>query len=99
MGRGMALAAVLLVGCAAGLYLLKYEVAALEDERARLLSALAGERQATHVLQSEWAYLNEPRRLAEAARRHLDLVPLDAQTMIALDDLRLRSADARDGAE
>ncbi len=87
IGRVRVAALTALAGAAAGLYQLKHPVAALEAEETRLAHALAAERQALHVLASEWAYLNEPERLAGIAARHLDVAPLDARAMIALDEL------------
>ncbi len=95
MTRGSAVAAALLLaGAAGGLYQFKDRIAALEEEEVRLSRTLADERQAIHVLSLEWAYLNEPERLADLAARHLDLAPLDAGTAIALDELPRRPLPA-----
>jgi hypothetical protein len=92
MIRLSAVVAILLVGAAAlALYQLKYQVAGLEAEHARLARELAAEREALHVLGAEWAYLNQPHRLADLATRHLDLVPLGAESVITLIDLPPRA--------
>lgn len=88
MSRGAAIAAALVfAACGGGLYHLKHRVAVLEDEAERLARALAAERQAIHVLASEWAYLNAPARLTGIAERHLDVTPLDARSAIRLEAL------------
>lgn len=95
MSRGAAIAAALVfAACGGGLYHLKHRVAVLEDEAERLARALAAERQAIHVLASEWAYLNDPARLAGIAERHLDVAPLDARSAIRLDALPRGAEDA-----
>ena len=94
MIRLSAVVATLLVGAAAlALYQLKYQVAALEAEHARLTRELAAEREAIHVLDAEWAYLNQPDRLADLATRHLDLVPLGAERVTTLNDLPPHAAE------
>ena len=99
MSRGAAIAAALVfAACGGGLYHLKHRVAVLEDEAERLARALAAERQAIHVLASEWAYLNDPARLAGIAERHLDVAPLDARSAIRLDALPRGAAGAADAA-
>lgn len=86
--------ATLLVGAAAfALYQLKYQVAGLEAEHARLARELAAEREALHVLDAEWAFLNQPHRLADLAARHLDLVPLGADHVTTLVDLPPRAGE------
>ena len=95
MKRAPAVALALLAGAAVGLYPLKHRVADLEDEADRLARAIADDRQAIRLLQIEWAYLNEPGRLAGIAARHLDLAPVGATATVALDRLPRRA----DGGE
>ena len=92
--------AILVLGSAAtGLYQLKYDVAALEERAKALTALLDSERQALHVLNAEWAYLNKPERLAELAERHLDLVPLVADQIIPLEAIPRRAPPQRQIAE
>ncbi len=95
--RRTAAALVLLAAAAAGVYLVKYQVAALEVEEAALANTLAEEQAAIHVLALEWAWLNDPARLAELAERHLDVAPLDANTMIDPAQLPRRKMSAHAG--
>ena len=55
----------------------KHEVSALEDRLLASRRAAAQDRDAIHVLNAEWSFLNQPTRLADLARRHLpQLQPL-----------------------
>ncbi len=88
MRRSMTLAALALTAAVSyGLYDLKYEVARLEDELARLNRELIAERQAVRVLKAEWSYLNRPRRLQELAARHLELEPVPVYRLSRLEQL------------
>jgi cell division protein FtsL len=78
---------VLLVAVATGLYVLKNRVQDLEDRLQRLNLEIVAEQDAIHVLKAEWAYLNQPARLDDLARRHLGMVPESAKQVIGLGDL------------
>ena len=90
---------VALGAAAVGLYELKYEVAQLEAEAARLAGDLAKERQAIHVLTTDWAYLNRPDNLAKMVEEHLDLVPIDADRIVAARELPRRAKPTSELAE
>jgi len=67
---------IVLAGCVGfGLYHLKNQVQALEDELFRVNRTILAEQEAIHVLRAEWSYLNQPARLQALASRHLDLGP------------------------
>ena len=85
---------VLLVAVATGLYVLKNRVHDLEDRLQRLNREIIAEQEAIHVLKAEWAYLNQPARLDDLARRHLGLVPESAKQVIDLADLPLQGEAA-----
>jgi hypothetical protein len=76
------------------LFVVKYEVKALEEEFARLNRGIQRNREAIHVLRAEWSYLNRPDQLAEMALRHLDLHPLLAPQMGELAVLPHRKPEA-----
>ncbi len=86
----LAAAAVLSIG----LYAMKFEVARLETRAMNLQRSLAVQVETLGVLQSEWSYLNRPDRLRELALRHLNLVPVAAHQIGALDEIPLRAAPA-----
>lgn len=65
-----------MAGCVGyGLYQLKHQVQALEDDLFRANRAILAEQEAIHVLHAEWSYMNQPARLQALASRHLDLQP------------------------
>lgn len=68
----------LLVAAALGLYGVKYKVQDVKDEVAALSQKLREEKEALHVLQAEWAYLNRPARLQALAGKHAGLIPLQS---------------------
>ena len=76
-----------------GVFQLKHEVQALEDEMFRLNRAVLAEQKAIHVLRAEWSYMNRPERLQSLAARHLDLQPVQPGKIVALADLPVRNAD------
>ena len=85
---------VLAILAGTGLFRVKYEVQAREEQLAELNRALERNREAIHILRAEWAYLNRPERLAELNRRHLGLVPVIGQQIGAIDDIPVLTAPA-----
>ena len=77
-----------------GLYHLKHEVKALEDELFRLNRQILAEQQAIHVLRAEWSYINQPQRLQSLTQRHLDLQPTRPAQIGTLAALPARPAEA-----
>ena len=84
---------------ALGVYELKYRVAELESEAVRLAGELIKERQAVHVLSTDWTYLNRPENLALLAEEYLDLVPLDGDRIVAASELPKRVKPAAELAQ
>lgn len=80
-----------------GLFELKYEVQRLEERLRTVRADIQREREAVHVLQAEWSYLNRPERIAELAARHLDLRPIDPDQVRRLDELPPRPMPAAAG--
>lgn len=58
-----------------GLFQVKYNVQSKERELREVLRQIEANYNATHVLQAEWSYLNDPLRLADLTRRHTGLAP------------------------
>ncbi len=79
----------LLVAVATGLYVLKNRVQDLDDRLQRLNREIVAEQEAIHILKAEWAFLNQPARLDDLARRHLGLVPEAAKQVVDMADLPL----------
>ncbi len=57
------------------MFLLKYNVQALEDELVAKQAKVVRDRGAIRVLEAEWAYLNDPERLRQLSSEHLGFGP------------------------
>jgi hypothetical protein len=86
----LALATVIVMG----LFHVKYQVQALEDEIVRVNRQIVGEQEAIHVLQAEWSYVNQPRRLEALSSRHLDLQPLKPAQIVNMAEFGPETLDA-----
>lgn len=82
----------LILAAAAGgaLFHISFEVSELDDRLAHLNSEIRGDREAIHVLRAEWSFLNQPERLEELARRHLDLMPVGGNQLAGAGTLPVR---------
>ncbi len=77
MIRPTSLILMVLAAAAGGaLFQVAFEVSELDDELAQLNRDIRTDRDAIHVLRAEWSFLNQPERLEELTRRHLDLLPV-----------------------
>ena len=63
------LGVIVLTGVA--VFSVKHEVSAREEQLLKARKATAQDRDAIHVLNAEWSFLNQPTRLADLSRRHL----------------------------
>jgi cell division protein FtsL len=70
-----------------GTFQLKYRVQAQEQELTRLDRQIQRDRDDIQVLHAEWAHLNEPNRLSDLARRHLDLAPVSGVQIVRFEAL------------
>ena len=87
MIRTHALIWTLLVATAVGvLFYTSHQTQELEAELDARHDAVIAEREAIRILRAEWAYLNEPGRLRELARRHTPLGPAMPVQIIAGPD-------------
>lgn len=80
----------LAVGAGIGLFVLKYEVQAMEERLVALNRQTVQDLESLHVLRAEWSYLNRPARLEALARRLLALRPVEAAQSISIRDIPLR---------
>ena len=76
-----------------GLYTLKNEVKALEEDLAQINHKIADSRESIHVIKAEWSFLNDPERLREQAERHLGLKPIKPAQLTTFDALPMAPAD------
>lgn len=70
-----------------GLYQVELGVLAKESELKQINRQIDANREATHVLDAEWSYLNDPTRLADLARRYTDLAPATPTQIAGFDRL------------
>ena len=75
-----------------GLFHVKYQVMALEEDLNRLNAATLREQNQIHVLEAEWSYLNRPSQLEELAERYLGLKPISPQQLSTVAALPRRPA-------
>ncbi len=85
MIRGMTLLwALLAIIAGVAMFMVKYEVQSLEEDLVRANRQIRADRAQIHVLQAEWAYLNEPGRLRDLAEKHLGLKTVEPTQIISL---------------
>jgi hypothetical protein len=77
---------------ASGLYMVKYRVQFLHERVEHAERSLREQKEAIHVLDAEWTYLNRPERLRRLSEKYLSLQPADPKQIAELDDIPLRGA-------
>jgi cell division protein FtsL len=82
-----------LVLAAADVYTIKFDSTRQAQRVAKLRLEIRRERDAVAALRAEWAKLDNPARIQDLARRHLQLKPVEAQQMDPLDNLPERPAN------
>jgi hypothetical protein len=87
MRFGTVLTLSLAIAAGIGLFYAKHRVQALEEELAGLQQRILADREAIHVLKAEWSFLNDPDRLADLARRHLEMAPVAGAQLATIDDV------------
>lgn len=70
------------------LFQIKYTVADLENLHLFLKRSIDEKSEEVHVLNAEWAYLNNPERLQELNQKYLNLVPIKGEQIISYADLQ-----------
>ena len=75
---------ILIVAAALGLYVVKYQVQSMQEELAKQENILRDEREALHVLEAEWAYLNKPQRLQQLADKYLATTPALSKSAVSI---------------
>jgi cell division protein FtsL len=85
------------VVAACALFAMKDQVRRLEGELRDLRQAIEGEEDAIDRLETEWAILNHPGRIARLAAAHLGLQPAKPTQIVRIDDLPMRGEMELDG--
>jgi cell division protein FtsL len=93
--RGLLFWSVAAIGTAIGLFAVKYKVQDLEERIDRTNLKIVESQQATHILQIEWAYLNEAERVERLAKNHLNLEQASIKQVVRLDSLKRDSFQQR----
>jgi hypothetical protein len=93
LGTFIWLALLTLIGV--GLYQVELGVLAKEAELKQINRQIDANREAMHVLDAEWSYLNDPTRLADLARRYTDLTPATPTQIADFDRLAPRPPDGQ----
>lgn len=88
--RGTLVWMALAIAAGIGLFLLKYEVSAMEDRLAQIQRDTKSDLAAIHVLRAEWSYLNQPARLDDLGRRLLLLEPVSSNQSVTVNDIPFR---------
>ncbi len=90
MMRGMTILwTVLAVIIGIGLFLLKYQVKALEGQLHQVNRDIRGHQESIHVLKAEWSYLNDPERLRDLTERHLAMKSFRGEQIVQIADLAI----------
>lgn len=84
------IAVLLVIAAAMSVYRIKYQATWQAVEVERLERAIAREKTAINVLETEWAHLRRPDRIQKLAENHLDLKLATPDQRIALADLPMR---------
>ncbi|MBL8643250.1 MAG: hypothetical protein JNK21_04900 [Rhodospirillaceae bacterium] len=79
--------AALTVVVGVSLFLLKYQVQALEDQLQSTYAQIEKDKTAIRVLEAEWTYLNDPGRLRRLSEQYLGFVPPQGSQVITLSQL------------
>ena len=78
------------------MFQVKYQVSQLDEKLAHINRQIADDQEAIHVLKAEWAFLNQPNRLAALNQRYLGLGPIGTKMLASLDTPPLRAAPDAD---
>jgi len=84
------------VGC--GMFLVKYQVARLDDELGRVNRSIDADRDQIRVLGAEWSYLTQLPRLDQLRQRYLTLAPITRAQLGSLDQVPFRPGEAAEPA-
>lgn len=72
------------------LFMISYQVQDLETQLDSLNGDISRDQRAVHVLQAEWANLNDPERLRVLADRYLGLRPVATDQLGRIEDIPLK---------
>jgi cell division protein FtsL len=70
------------------LFQVKYTVSDLENMHKSLKREILARTEELHILNAEWAYLNNPVRLQKLANKYLKLHPITSERVISYVDIK-----------
>ena len=75
-----------------GLYIVKLSIDGRYDNLAHLEREIAREKNTATILNAEWSYLTRPDRLLQLSDKLLSMRPIDAERVLPLEAIPVRSA-------
>jgi len=84
----LAVLAVIVLGSI--MFVLKYQVIEKEKELARIHRQISADKREIHMLNADWALLNDPERLRALVEQQTQFKIIKAQQVITLDDIPYR---------
>ena len=75
-----------------GLYLVKRSIDSRYDQLATLQQDIASEKNKSAILNAEWSYLTRPDRLLQLSDKLLSMRPIDADRILPLEAIPVRSS-------
>lgn len=82
-----------------GMFLLKYQVIEKEERLFRLHRQIAADKREIHMLQGDWASLNDPERLRALVQKQTNFKPLGANQVINPKMVPLRQKETEISAD
>ncbi|MDR3285446.1 MAG: hypothetical protein LBS83_02045 [Holosporales bacterium] len=83
-------------GLILALFQIKYTVLDLENEHKKLRIIIRKKQEELHVLNAEWAYLNNPERLFQLSKKYFQLRPIRGQQIVTYSDIQNSGAGEYD---
>lgn len=93
------LAILLIILSAYSVFHVKYRVKELSRDYTELNRQIAQDKEAVHVLNAEWAYLNQPSRLKLLAERYLNLRYIAASQVKSVENMYIAAANQQENLE
>ena len=81
------------------LFVLKYHVKAEEEKLQSIHREILQNKRALHMLEAEWAYLNDPQRLLALVHSQTDWQAIVSEQIVALSDIPMRETEEIKEAE
>ena len=82
---------VLFAAMATGMFVIKNEVIALENDLERINAKIKEDQNALHVLKAEWTYLNDPTRIRNLSEHHVHMKPLRGEQIISFSAIPFKT--------